>query len=169
MTQIPAPPVLPKPKSISKHNDAATMEHDALLRIVWRNLDGLIKLLYSDATTKCADSVEDSVASYLAKGQRAAERARKLAEGLPDDPAVADVLELVSRLVSQEKSSVPAVSAEMLEPVIERRTLAAPVKEHKTVADRTKVMQVGFVDIACDVNIPTALELVDNLPLFLTR
>jgi len=166
MSRIPAPPTLPKPKSLSKINDAATAEHDALLRRVWRNVDAIFATIFSKKRTDFDSSVQYEISSYLSEAANAAERARKLAcdEDVPE-ACRREAAAFGDRLSSVTDQFVPPPTDELFEVRVDARALAAPLIERKTVAGNERETHVGFVDVECEVSIPSRIKLDPNLPL----
>lgn len=158
MSQLPAPPVLPKPKSMSKVNDAATAAHDALLRLVWRNLDGIMVRIFSKASSDFEAYFSDAIETYLGMISTAAERVHQHANGS------AEGLALAERLLSVDAKFVPSVPDELFAATVSHKTLAAPVIEYKAVSGTRRATQVGFVDIECQVGIPDRIKIDNNLP-----
>jgi len=158
MSQIPAPPVIPKPKALFKSNDAATAAHDALLRLVWRNLEGIMGHVFSKARSDFEDDFQDAIEAYLRTTAAAAERVRKYADGTVEGLALAE------RLSSVDAKFVPPVPDELFDATVSHKTLAAPVIEYKTVAGMHRETQVGFVDIECQVDIPDRIKVDGKLP-----
>jgi hypothetical protein len=169
MSQIPAPPSLPKPKSLSKNNDAATAEHDALLRRVLRNLDDTVGRAFKKKTRSEFESdFSSEVERYLRESAEAATRVRKLADASKDEATRIAGASLADRLSSLDKHFVHAPADELFATSVIRRTVAAPVIEYKTVSGRERATQVGFVDIECTVGVPDRLKLIGRLPWQLT-
>lgn len=164
---IPKPPTLPKPKALSLINDASRTEHDALLRRVWRNLDGIVEVLYSADLAAFQDQAAHHVERYLARCSYASQQAYGLASGYDDDRRATVMKELATRLAGQEATSLPPLPATIARAKITTRTLEEPLTELKTSAGSKKLIEVGFVDIACQVKIPLSVELHTNLPRFL--
>jgi len=167
MSQIPKPPTLPKPKALSPINDACRAEHEALLRRLWRNLDGIIAVLYSADSAAFEEQVAGRVDNYLARRTRAAEHAHELASSYGDDRRAAVMAALATRLAPNDATSVPPLPSAIAKARIATRTLEESLIEWKTSAGNTKRIEVGFVDIACQVSIPDRVELSANLPRFL--
>lgn len=165
MSQIPVPPALPKPKSLSKNNDAATAEHDALLRRIWRNVDAIIAALFSKKRADFESSLQYQIESYLQKLESAAERARRLAsDSEVDEEFRREAAAFAERLTKVTDRLIPQAADELFEVKVDSRSLAAPLIERKTVAGNMRATHVGFVDMECSIRIPSRVELDPNLP-----
>lgn len=167
MSVVPKPPTVPKPKSLAKTDDVATAEHAVLLKRVWRNLDGIIDVLFSADQATFDEQVGYRVEGYLTRCAHAAQHAHQLAGGYDGDPRVAVMNALAKRLAAQDAATVPPLPATIAKATIATRTLEEPLVEWKMAAGNKKRIEVGFVDIACQVDIPHRVELRANLPGFL--
>lgn len=167
MSQIPKPSSTPKPKVLSLSNDASRTEHETLLRRVWRNLDGVVDVMFSPDPAAFEEEAAHCVKAYLTRCARAAQHANQLAGDYSGSHQAAAMSALATRLAAQDAAAVPPIPAAIARTTIATRTLEEPLVEWKISAGNKKRIEVGYVDIACQVHIPRRVELRANLPEFL--
>lgn len=168
MSRFPKPPTRPKPKSLSGTNDAACEAHDDLLRLVWSKIDLAIKKLFSLRDDRLTQQRLAAEEKYRTRIEISIESAAKLADRFKDERSVA-LKSLGKELSSLMRKKIAPPDPGVAVPSIESKTLEFPIVETKGTRYEPKRVDVGFIDIACEVVRPIELSLYDSLPHFLDQ
>lgn len=156
-------PPTAKTKALPQSDAVSTATHEKLLMLTWAKIDPLVASLFGilppaqtaaigaakEAYRVHMDALADQAESYLAKGGGRF--------GEPLGASNERLQRLVERLRAHGACEPDAVDESCFSAKVRRRELERPLYATKGTGATTRQECVGFVDIACDLDVPGTL------------